>query len=331
MRLGIIGSGALASLFAAKLAPHTAVTMLGHWPEQAQTLRERGLTLHVADEPPLTQAISFVTDADDLPPLDVALVLVKAGQTERAGAELAAALQSNGVAVTLQNGLGCADVLARILGPERVAQGVTAQGATMLAPGHVRHAGQGATVLERLPSPVLLAELAVLLNRAGLETNLTADIQPHVWGKLVVNAAINPLTALLRVRNGFLAAEPMARAAMAATAVEAATVAAAQSITLPFADPAARASEVAVATAENISSMLQDALRGTATEIDVINGAVAGLARAAGTPAPLNTELWRMVRDATATGIWPGSSRLPQLEALLSIRKEAIDDRYRVD
>ena len=69
------------------------------------------------------------------------------------------------------------------------------------------------------------------------EVSIVEDVQPVVWGKLIVNAAINPLTALLRVKNGELLANPPARALMGELASETATVADALGVKLPFLDP----------------------------------------------------------------------------------------------
>ncbi|MEJ5223042.1 MAG: ketopantoate reductase C-terminal domain-containing protein, partial [Anaerolineales bacterium] len=117
-----------------------------------------------------------------------------------------------------------------------------------------------------------------------------------LWGKLIINAAINPLTALLRVPNGALLERPDARLLMGELARETAAVARALGVTLPFDDPAAAAEAVARKTASNHSSMAQDILRGAPTEIDAICGAVARAADRCGMTAPLNTVMWRLVR-----------------------------------
>ncbi len=111
-----------------------------------------------------------------------------------------------------------------------------------------------------------------------------------------MNAAINPLAALLRVPNGELARRPSARVLMEELAREGATVADQAGIVLPYADAAARALEVAQATAHNRSSMLQDVERGRRTEIDAINGAIVIQAQRVGSAAPLNGAAWRLVQ-----------------------------------
>jgi 2-dehydropantoate 2-reductase len=213
-------------------------------------------------------------------------------------AGLAMGLQPGGLAVTLQNGLGNLEKLAEAVGPQRAGLGVTAQGATMLGPGRLYHAGQGPTHLARVAGrEAQIANLAALFNAAGLETTVVDNADSLVWGKLAINAGINPLTALLEVPNGALAENEQWQQVMSAAASEVAQLAAAQGINLPYTDAACRATEVSRATASNRSSMLQDITRHAPTEIDAISGAVVRLGRRMGIPTPVNEFLLRLVHD----------------------------------
>jgi 2-dehydropantoate 2-reductase len=117
-----------------------------------------------------------------------------------------------------------------------------------------------------------------------------------IWGKLAINAGINPLTALLRVPNGALLESTWARGIMGQAAHEVAAVAAARGIILPFEDAAARAEEVARQTAANRSSMLQDVLRSVPTEIEAICGAVIRAGEAARIETPANRMLYNLIK-----------------------------------
>ncbi len=301
MRIAIIGIGAMGCLFGARLAPLADVVMVGTWPEGLAALRERGIILADAQG---ERAIPVQVAAEAaLPPCDLALVLVKSYQTARAAQQAAGLLARQGLALTLQNGLGNAEVLAASLGASRVALGVTAQGVMLLGPGRVYHAGAGPTHLGVTSSATRerLEDIGALFRQAGFETHLTENIAGLVWGKLVVNSAINPLTALLRVPNGALLENESARALMEVVAWETTRVAQAQGIRLPFDDPAERVRQVAAYTARNCSSMLQDVLRGTPTEIDAINGAVVRTGQRLGVPTPINATLWRLVCALEAT------------------------------
>jgi 2-dehydropantoate 2-reductase len=175
----------------------------------------------------------------------------------------------------------------------RVALGVTTTGATLLRPGAVRAGGEGVISLQRDP---VLGPIEAALRSAGFNVHGVDDAQSLVWGKLVINAAINPLTALLNIANGELLNRPSARELMGRLAREAAGVAGLENVTLPFADPVAAAEEVARKTTANHSSMLQDALRGAPTEIDAICGAVVVRGEAHGFEASVNRACWGLVR-----------------------------------
>lgn len=295
MKIGILGTGAMGSLFAAHLAAHADVTVLGTWREAVNAVNARGICIEHDGE---TQTIR-VHAADDprgAEPVDLALVVVKAHQTERAAQWATTLLKPNGVALTLQNGLGNLEILAAQVGAHRAAMGVTMQGATLLGPGHVRHAGRGMTTLAATPTTHdALQQLAHIFQRAGIETQLAADVASLMWGKLVVNSAINALTAIYRVPNGWLVEHPETRALMSAAAQETANVAKALGIPLPYTDPVERALQVAQATASNKSSTLQDVLRGAPTELEGINGAVVREGRRLGIPTPVNEKLLRVV------------------------------------
>jgi 2-dehydropantoate 2-reductase len=286
----LVGSGALATLFAARLsAAGTDVTMLGTWQEGLAALRNVGarldgdgsFTVRATDNPADCRGVMF------------ALVLVKSWQTERAAHQLADCLAKDSLAVTFQNGLGNDAILSEILGQQRVSRGVTTLGATLLAPGFVRSGGGGAVILEAHPQ---LAAIEEMLRVAKFDVSVVEDAQPVVWGKLMVNAAINPLTALLRVKNGQILTNPSARELMGEIAREVASVAEALGVVLPFSDPERIVEDVAQRTANNTSSMLQDVLRGGPTEVDAINGSVVRTGEQNGVSTPVNRVIWSLVK-----------------------------------
>ncbi|HEY45551.1 MAG TPA: 2-dehydropantoate 2-reductase [Anaerolineae bacterium] len=289
----IVGTGAMACLFGARLAQHADVTLLGTWIDGVKALQERGVRL--VDEVGSERVFSVraTTDPEDLADIRHALVLVKSWQTERAAHQLMTCLAQEGLALTLQNGLGNLEQLQKVLGEERAAMGITTMGATSLGPGHVRVGGVGPTHLGSHPR---LEPMVALFRQAELRIEIAEDIEGLVWGKLAINAAINPLTALLGIPNGELLTRPHALALMTEAAREAAAVAAARGINLPYADPGAAAVEVAGRTASNLSSMLQDVRRGAPTEIDAISRAIANEGESLGVWTPVNRVLWHLVR-----------------------------------
>jgi 2-dehydropantoate 2-reductase len=310
MRLAIFGVGAMGCLFGARLTPHIDTTLIGHWPEQLDALRRAPLKIITAGGTESTIQLAVKSLGPSPSPqmergekqselFDLALILVKSHQTTQAAQEAARVLRPDGLAISLQNGLGNYETLCEQVGSDRAAQGVTTQGAALEGVGVLKEGGSGLTIVAGGPEKMLaLRGVVEVFERGGLRTDIVpaADLLPVMWGKLVINAAINPLTALLRVPNGELVERPEARALMGEAAREAAAVAAGLGIHLPYPDPAARAEEVARATASNKSSMLQDILRGARTEIEAINGAVVREGERLGIAVPVNEMLLRLVR-----------------------------------
>ncbi len=295
----IVGSGAMACMFAARLSQAgVEVHMLGTWPQGLQALQRRGVTLVDTSGSESTFPVKATDDPQACSGARFALVLVKSWQTERAARQLATCLAPDGLALTLQNGLGNHEILRDALGAERASLGVTTIGASLLSPGRVRLAGEGVINLADHPR---LEPLMDLLRRAGFQVEITPNPESLVWGKLVINAGINPLTALLQVQNGKLLEFPGARTLMAAAAREAAAVAATLGIQLPYPDPVAAVESVARRTALNRSSMLQDISRGAPTEIDAICGAIVRTGKQSGTATPVNETLWQLIQALVAT------------------------------
>jgi len=298
MKIAIIGIGAMGCLFAAQLHDAADVVMIGHWPEQLTKLQQDGLTLQELNGRFTHHSIFATNSPIDAAPADLAIVLVKSRQTAQAAQAAQQLLAPDGVALTLQNGLGNLEQLTAVLGPNRATLGSTSAGATIIKPGLVRCAGQGVTHIAATDTTVhVIQPLVEMLNRKGFAAHLSSEVDSLVWGKLAVNTGINPLTALLRVPNGFLAENLTARAIMAAAANETAAVAQALHITLPYPNAAERTLEIAQATAQNRSSMLQDVLRGAPTEIEAICGAVVENGRLAHIPTPINQKLLELVKS----------------------------------
>ncbi len=297
MNILIVGTGALATLFAARLAQAgTQISMLGTWKAGLSALRKDGARLVDAEGIEHQFEVQATDNPLDCNGIKHVFVLVKAWQTEYVAGQLKECLADNGLAVTLQNGLGNHEVLAQNLGLHRVALGTTTTGATLLGPGLVRAGGEGIISIEQHSA---LGPIEEALRAAKFNVHVVDNAQSLIWGKLVINAAINPLTALLRVPNGNLLESSSAREMMAALAIEVAKVAGAEKVHLPFSDPIAAAEEVARKTAANHSSMLQDVLRGAPTEIDAICGAVVNVAQKHNIDTPANWACWKLVKAMT--------------------------------
>jgi 2-dehydropantoate 2-reductase len=294
----IVGTGALACLFAARFsAAGIPLLMLGSWKDGLTALAEQGVHEIMEDGTERVYRVAVTSQAKDCFGIRYAIVLVKSWQTQRAGKQLAECLAGDGLALTLQNGLGNFETLGKCLGVNRVILGSLTAGAFLQAPGIVRPAGEGVITLS---VHARLKPLVDLLGRAGFVIENDPDIYSIQWGKLVINAAINPITAILRVPNGELLTRPTARALLAAVAREAAAVAVARGVDLPFPDPVVAVEAIARRTGNNYSSMLQDVRRGAPSEIDAICGELVRVGAQTGVPTPINRTLQQLVKALVA-------------------------------
>ena len=294
----ILGSGAMACLFAARLAAAgQEVWMLDEWAAGIQAIQRTGIQ-YIDQHGSRQVDVHATTDPTACPQVKDALLLLKSWQTAGAAQQLKMLLQPNGVVLTLQNGLGNQETLSTILGSGRASAGVTTFGATLQAPGVVQLMGEGEIVISTNPQ---LTSIAHRFSAAQIPTRRETDIRSMQWGKLLVNAAVNPITALLQVPNGDLLNNAPAQRLMRQVLDEAARIAAAENIVLPYEDPLNYVNDVLRITAGNRSSMLQDLARGAPPEINEINGSLVSLGKKWNIPAPVNQALVLLIQ-ARITG-----------------------------
>jgi 2-dehydropantoate 2-reductase len=229
-------------------------------------------------------------------------LFVKAVDTLRALRAFAGELDPAAPVISLQNGIGNEAAIKTALGGAvPVILGITTESSLTIGPGHVRSSEQGNTIIGSMTAaPTTARTVTELLTRSGLRASVVHDIRPHLWGKLVANAAVNALSALLDCDAGDIPRDPNAARLAEALAEETASVAAALKISLPFVNPWQYVTEVVALGADAKSSMAYDLESGHPSEIDHINGAVVAFGRRTGTPTPYNEAILRLVRAREA-------------------------------
>ncbi|MDY7116637.1 2-dehydropantoate 2-reductase [Halomonas sp. SSL-5] len=280
----IVGPGAIGRLLALRLVQHgQRVTLIGrrHLPSRQTLVTPEG------------EASSLEVTTRTSPPQgspDIVHLTTKAYAAEAAYAALAGHLPAHTPLVLWQNGFHSQPRLsARHPGPVLCA--TTTEGAYVEADDRVVHAGHGDTAIGSLDGghAALAESLAGVLSEAGLRSAAVPDIRCRLWQKLAVNAAINPLVARYRIRNGELRDAPY-RAEVEAIIAEVAGVMAAEGVTPAegegLAGWRALVWKVVAATADNRASMLQDVLAGRPTEHEAILGPLVSAAARHGLATP---------------------------------------------
>ncbi len=298
MKIAIIGAGAMGSLFGGLL--HEAgneVHLIDVWKEHVDTINANGLHIEGISGDREVK-LKAHNKASEVGSCDLVIVFVKSTFTKTAIADSLSLINESTAVLTLQNGLGNADILGEVAGPDHVIAGVTSFGSTLLGPGKVRHAGSGDTyigALAGLPNEKV-EEVAAVLTKSGIKTFNSKDVMSLVWGKLIVNVGINALTALTGLLNGELLEHEETEELLELAVEEAIEVAKVKGIKFIDEDPVAHVKEVARLTGTNKSSMLQDMLNKKKSEVDFISGAVVREGKKTGVETPVNITLTNLVR-----------------------------------
>lgn len=225
------------------------------------------------------------------------LVMTKASQVIAALTPLAGKLDAAVPIVLLHNGMGIAEQVVEMFPHNPVIAGVTSHGAMRCGHFVFRHTGKGETWLgpinEAAKAHAALAdELALALGQAGWDEHVLA----RQWQKLAINCAINPLTALYKLKNGELAG-PRFADVLQQICVEVADVMCAEGIATTAEELQRRAMTVVELTADNYSSMYQDMELGRETEIEAITGFLLSKAAKHGIAVPVNQGLYQAIKE----------------------------------
>ncbi|NQX44525.1 2-dehydropantoate 2-reductase [Paenibacillus tritici] len=322
MRIDVIGAGSLGLLLTGKLiAGGAEVRIWCRSEQQSRALTEHGLTLSYEDdraamllaggsfsaEPVGKYAQRQLTD-----PGDVTLITVKQKVLHEAFPELLQPLKDRKlIMIGFQNGCGHLELLQELLPESSIWAAVTTEAAKRKTLTEVIHAGKGEICIGKSSSSIHINETALpdsepaavisfikALSAAGFNASLSKEVDTIIYRKLMINAVINPLTAIWRVPNGELLASPERVQLMKELYAEAARIFDACGITLKQQTWEAIL-EVCRATAGNISSMLADVLADRETEIRWINGSIVNIGLQRGVEAPLHRWICGLVEGMT--------------------------------
>ena len=304
MRVLVFGAGALGSVIGGLLSEAgEEVTLLGR-EEHMRAVSADGLRISgIWGEHRATPA--GVSEVGDLAgPFDLIILATKSYDTPRALEAMSPLVGPETCVMTVQNGYGNAEAIAERFGHERTLGARVIFGARIVTPGHAEVTVYAEEVmigdLAGGEPDERIARIVESLNRAGIPSKATRHTTQFIWGKLLYNAALNPLGALLGVTYGELAANPLARRIMDRIVAEAFDVARANAVKLFWDAPEAFLDrfygKLVPPTAAHRSSMLQDIEKGKPTEIDALNGAIVRLGARTQTPTPVNETITLLVK-----------------------------------
>jgi len=302
MRIVVVGCGGMGSIYAVLLASAgNDVAVVDTDAEHVDAINRSGLRVHGASGDRTVRLAAYLR-----PPLHTAELIICAVKARHVGGAAESMLPMIGpetAVLTIQNGLGSAEVVAAHVGAERLIVGVAQGfGASLPEPGRAYHNDMKAIRMGAYGGidPERVRRIATLWAGAGFDAVAVDDIAAMQWEKLVCNVAYSAPCALTGMTLGEVRDDPHIGEVSRAAAREAFTVAKACGISLHFDDPELEVREFAARMPNAKPSVLLDLEAGRPSEVDVINGAIPTQAAKVGMQAPVNATLTSMVRALEA-------------------------------
>lgn len=299
MKAGIVGAGALGSLFA-HIFQRAGITFSMYEKDKSvvDEISTHGLTLvegEISDiiHPSISTSAGILSDAD------IIILFVKSYATEDAVKDIKSLIKNDSVIVSLQNGLGNFEAIARHIDENRIVLGTTTIGATKTGRSSVALGGKGSiTIGSSSADSVEAAD--ILFSKTGFPLNRIFNPHIAVWKKAIINAGINPIATMLDIRNGEILEIPYAMELQKQVVEESVRAAKSAGIQLDTESMLNEVRDICDKTSANICSMLQDIRNRRRTEIDSINGSIMDTSARHGLPAPVTTTLHLLVKGLEA-------------------------------
>jgi 2-dehydropantoate 2-reductase len=300
MKICMLGSGALGSAIGGVLTEGgNDVWLVDAWAGHIDAMNSRGLTLRDGGVD-RTVKVKARTAPGGIGAADLIVVLVKSFHTREAIAKANEIIGPDTAVMSLQNGLGHEEILADVVGKDRVLAGKTYAGGVLLGPGHVIAGTRGKyTYIGELDGRITerATRIAETFSQAGLPTEVSANIMGTMWDKLLINVATGALAGITRLPYGGLYNVPEVKECALAAVAEGIAVAKALGVKLTSEKPGDAWTLAAEGLPKEFkTSMLQSIEKGTLTEIDFINGSVVRFGERVGVPTPVNKALVACVK-----------------------------------
>jgi 2-dehydropantoate 2-reductase len=302
-KIAIIGTGAMGSVYAGLLADAGhEVWAIDTWVEHVEAMRRSGLRVEGASGDRVAK-LDASTNAADAGICDLVIIGTKAMDVVAAAKSAKPLIGPNTLVQTIQNGLGSADKVIGILGPEQVTVGIVGGfGASLRGPGHVHHNGWEMVHIGEMKGPATprLKASAEIWKSGGFNVKTYDDVERMIWEKFICNVTFSASTALTGLTIGGVINDPHAWQLASACATEAWHVAKAKKIAVAIDEPVSFVRDFGGKIPNARPSMLLDHMAKRRCEVDVINGAVPVQAASVGLQAPVNATMSALIRQREA-------------------------------
>jgi len=290
-KIFVLGAGAIGSSYGALLSRKNDVTLIGR-KNHVEAINTKGL--EISGDIKERFFVKAQTNFKKIPSDALILLTTKAHDSAKALTGIRKLLKNNNVILILQNGLGNKELAKEIVGDKiKVLRGLVTIGAEFSEPGKIT-LWNGETVLEQTETS---KKVAKLFNESGLKTRVSNEFERELWDKLVVNCVINPLTAILRVRDNEIAVNAL-KEVRHGIIDECVRVGMAEGIV--FQQDLKESIDRKILRYTNFSSMCQDLMKGKKTEIDFLNGKIVELGRKHHILTPISETLVSLIKSLEA-------------------------------
>lgn len=296
MKTGIVGAGALGSLFAHYFHEHLINAVI--YEKDADTvsrITDEGLTL-IRGESRKTIRPVIDSTPEILSESEIIFLFVKSYSTASAVNDIVPFIKKDAFIVSLQNGLGNIEIIREHFEPERIVYGTTTIGAAKDSASTVISGGTGIINIGGTGEGQVI-KTEHLLNRAGLNPYTVADPDYYLWHKAIINAGINPIAMILGITNGDILKNSHAMKLQENIIREAVDSAAANNVKIELSEILKTTRDVCEKTSINVCSMLQDLRNRRKTEIDSITGYLIEHGTKHGVPMPYNTAIFMLIKS----------------------------------
>ncbi len=313
MKIAIIGAGSMGSVYAALLADEGGhdVWAIDAWQDHVDAINNAGLRVEGASGD-RTVRIAATSEPSDVTDADLVIIATKYDGVGDAASKALKVAKPEAPILTIQNGLGSAEIVADIVGSDRIMMGVVGGfGASMKAPGHAHHNGMEFLRLGEMDGGMTdrLEQVAETWRSGSFKVLTFDNIHKMVWEKLICNCTYSGTSALTGLRVGEIQAAPSAWAIASMCALEAANVARAKGIELDFDDPIAYVRDFGAKIPNARPSMLLDHIAGRKAEVDNINGAIPREGAKVAVATPVNSTVTALLKAKEAGFTRPGEGR----------------------
>ena len=299
MKAGIVGAGALGSLFAYYFSKAEIDYNVYEINEDAVNSIRNGLTI-IKDGSEEKIFPSIGSSPEILSDTDINFIFVKSYSTSDAVKKITPHIKDNSLIVSLQNGIGNYETISELINPELIVYGITTHGASKDGHSILRFGGHGAIEFGG-KSRESVEKLSSLLHQAHLDFTVTTTPEKAVWNKALINAGINPIASIMNITNGEIIKNSYLKSLQEKILTEGVLTAEYAGVKIDKTEIIKKTMDVCMNTSLNRCSMLQDITNKRRTEIDYINGKIIEYADNAGIKVPFNESLYYIIKAIEST------------------------------